>query len=222
MPSSVDEQRRQYAEQRARSVFTAYMTSHPTSTMAGLVQQGRLSPTEGYQLIRETAIDPKTGVDRADLLISTIQYEMSAAAQRRWPLSVVIVDLDDFRQINSELTHVGADEILREIASALRDHVRDSDDVLAGDGDVIRWGGEEFILLLVGANALAASAVAERIRIYIEKTFSNRRPEHRPITASFGVAEWRAETMRTVEDLLRAADGQLYRAKQGGKNRVCA
>jgi len=114
--------------------------------------------------------------------------------------------------VNDIHGHPVGDDVLREFASVLRSTVRDSD--LAG-----RWGGEEFLLLLPGADADGGAQLADRIRTVLpERSFLGRDGEVVSVTCSFGVAQH--EVGGDERALFAAADRALYRAKRDGKNRV--
>jgi diguanylate cyclase (GGDEF)-like protein len=123
---------------------------------------------------------------------------------------VVLADLDEFKEVNDAHGHAVGDEVLRVVAEVLRETLRESD--VAG-----RWGGEEFLLLLPGADEEGAAQLAERVRVALAARSIPSVPGLR-VTASFGVAEYAGET--NTEQLLEAADGALYRAKRAGKDRV--
>ncbi len=106
--------------------------------------------------------------------------------------------------------HAVGDEVLRVFAEVLRETVRESD--VAG-----RWGGEEFLLLLPGADEEGAAQLADRVRSGLAARSIPGVPGLR-VTASFGVAEYAGET--NTEQFVAAADSALYRAKRGGKDRV--
>ena len=137
---------------------------------------------------------------------------MFAYAKRKdAPLSLAVVDLDNFKLINDLHTHLIGDEVLRIASRVLAANVRTSD-------ALVRMGGEEFALLMPGTPAAAAVSVCERMRTELETwDWSSIRPGI-SVTASFGVAC--SQEHQTVEALLRAADELLYRAKREGKNRV--
>lgn len=159
---------------------------------------------------RQALVDGLTGLANRRAASDALHAEAVRAQRLESPLSVVLADLDGFKEVNDEHGHAVGDGVLRAFAEVLRDTLRESD--LAG-----RWGGEEFLLLLPGADEEGAAQLAERVRI----GFAARRipsvPELR-VTASFGVAEYAGET--NTEELLAAADDALYRAKRGGKDRV--
>lgn len=132
-----------------------------------------------------------------------------AAAKDTEPLSVLMLDIDDFKKVNDIYGHDVGDKVLTETAKVLRSHVR------LGD-TVGRWGGEEFLLILPKATEEAAANIADRIR----KAIAEIRvlPNDRSFTASFGVA--RVAPGETFEEFYRRVDSALYDAKNSGKNCV--
>ena len=137
---------------------------------------------------------------------------MFAYSQRTdQPLSVAVIDLDNFKLINDSHTHLVGDEVLRRTAKVLAASIRGSD-------VLVRMGGEEFALLMPGTDEESAYRVCERMRAAMEETdWYALRPQLR-VTASVGIAC--STSFSTAAELLRAADELLYRAKRMGKNRV--
>ena len=128
------------------------------------------------------------------------------------PVSVVLMDLDGFKAVNDELGHAVGDETLRDISQILMKHSR-------GINVVSRYGGDEFVVLLVETSKAGARLYADRIRQVVSTyPFSHGKR----ITASFGIASLPDEEAQTSEDLVRAADDALYAAKRAGKNQVAA
>jgi diguanylate cyclase (GGDEF)-like protein/hemerythrin-like metal-binding protein len=124
---------------------------------------------------------------------------------------VMIVDLDHFKRVNDRYGHPVGDQVLKTMAGVLATRVRESD-------FVARWGGEEFAVIASMTDAAGAARLAEKLRAILEVTHLGPAGSQ---TASFGVAEFRADD--TAESLLQRADGALYEAKEGGRNRVgCA
>ena len=130
------------------------------------------------------------------------------------PLSVVMVDIDHFKKVNDTFGHAGGDKVLSEIAALLKNSVR-KDDVVA------RYGGEEFILILPGAPVERTSAIAERIRESVESTSFDMGSTKIRVTISLGVSNFPSHPAKSKEELVQMADGALYQAKRGGRNRVC-
>jgi diguanylate cyclase (GGDEF)-like protein len=137
---------------------------------------------------------------------------MFAYAQRTGqPLSVAVIDLDNFKLINDSHTHLVGDEVLRRTAKVLAASIRGSD-------VLVRMGGEEFALLMPGTDEESAYRVCERMRGALEETdWYALRPQLQ-VTASVGIAC--STSFATAAELIRAADELLYRAKRMGKNRV--
>jgi len=134
--------------------------------------------------------------------------ETARAGRYAQPFSLILFDIDHFKQLNDRFGHQAGDAALSQLAGRVVPAIRASD-IFA------RWGGEEFVILVPGATAENARLLAEKLRSEIEHG------EFAPVgqlTCSFGVAEFRKGD--SADDLLRRADQALYRAKQGGRNRV--
>jgi diguanylate cyclase (GGDEF)-like protein len=159
---------------------------------------------------RQALVDGLTGLANRRAAADALHAEAARAQRLETPLSVVLADLDGFKDVNDAHGHAVGDAVLRAFAEVLRETLRESD--VAG-----RWGGEEFLLLLPGADEHGAAQLAERIRIGVAARSIPGVPGLR-VTASFGVAEYAGET--NTEQLVAAADGALYRAKHAGKDRV--
>jgi diguanylate cyclase (GGDEF)-like protein len=129
-------------------------------------------------------------------------------------LSMIMVDIDHFKKVNDTFGHDGGDKVLREIASLLKNSVRQHD-------TVARYGGEEFVLLLPGAPLDPTNMVAERIRRLVENTPFDMGQTKIRITISLGISNFPIHRMKSKEELVKMADLALYEAKRGGRNRVC-
>jgi diguanylate cyclase (GGDEF)-like protein len=164
-----------------------------------------------HRMVEQQAlVDGLTALANRRACSDALQAEAARAERSGTPLSVVLADLDRFKDVNDAHGHAIGDEALRTFADVLRETVRESD--VAG-----RWGGEEFLLLLPGADEDGAAQLAERVRARLSARSVAGAPDLR-LTASFGVAEYVPES--GPEPLVRAADRALYRAKRGGKDRV--
>ena len=161
---------------------------------------------------RQALVDGLTGIANRRQCEEALTSEIARAERLGSTLTVVLADLDDFKAVNDAHGHAVGDDVLRTFAGVLRATVRESD--LAG-----RWGGEEFLLLLPGAEAVGAAQLANRVREgFAERSSIGRDGEVVTVTCSFGVAQYRPGDGQ--RELFGAADRALYQAKRAGKNRV--
>jgi diguanylate cyclase (GGDEF)-like protein len=157
-------------------------------------------------------IDPLTRLMNRRALTEQAERLRAAALRHRRPLSLVLFDLDHFKFINDIHGHAVGDEVLRETAALLQQFCR-RDDLAA------RWGGEEFILVLPDTDIHAAITLAERLREQLQQRSLWAGDAAIELRASFGVAALRDQ--ESVDALIADADALLYRAKLGGRNRIC-
>ena len=164
------------------------------------------------RLTRQAHTDALTGLANRRELTVRLEDELARAARTGSSVSFVIADVDDFKSINDRHGHQTGDAILREVAAVLTRSVRETD--LA-----VRFGGEEFVLVLPGARLEHARRTADTIRTALTAIRVDASGgDTVGVTASFGVAEF--PTYGTPDALLAAADAALYQAKRAGKNRV--
>jgi diguanylate cyclase (GGDEF)-like protein len=161
---------------------------------------------------RQALVDGLTGIANRRQCEEALPAEIARSERLGTPLTLVLADLDDFKAINDIHGHAVGDDVLREFASVLRATLRESD--LAG-----RWGGEEFLLLLPGADLVGGAQLADRVRAVLgERAFLGRDGGAFGVGCSFGVAQHHAGD--DGREVFAAADRALYRAKRKGKNRV--
>jgi diguanylate cyclase (GGDEF)-like protein len=161
-----------------------------------------------YRRLEEAArTDELTGLPNRRVLFEVLAHEIERVRRRDGKLSVVFVDIDQFKRINDLQGHQTGDAVLRAAASAIKGGLRAYD-------VVGRYGGEEFVMVLPDTGAWEGHAVAERIR---ETVASKVFPGAVRLTVSLGVADL-AKDM-DADRLLKAADAAVYRAKQAGRNR---
>jgi len=153
--------------------------------------------------------DDLTGLHNRRSFNELFSLALSAARRHGHPLSLIVIDLDHFKDVNDTYGHSVGDLVLKKFAELLKSMVRDED-------VVARWGGEEFIILLSHTASDAAAALAERIRYGFEHDPCSATPF--AVTASFGVAQ--LQDGEQEDALIRRADSALYRAKREGRNRV--
>jgi len=163
--------------------------------------------------LREQAIrDSLTSLFNRRFLEETLDRELSAAARSRSLLTIILLDLDHFKEFNDQYGHEAGDTVLRVVGSLLRGNTRSSD-------VSCRYGGEEFIVVLPGANLELARERAEFLRFTFEQTEIAFSGKILKATLSAGVAAYPTHGS-TREELIRAADSALYGAKRSGRNRV--
>ncbi len=162
----------------------------------------------------QTTRDPLCGVSNRASVLSFLERQSDLSSRHRRPLSVVLCDLDSFKQINDRWGHAAGDEVLRFFGALLLGRLRASDQ--AG-----RIGGEEFLLVLPETTGREAVQVAEALRKSLEMAEIPVEASPEPIgaTCCFGVAQL-AKRDTSGGSLLARADVALYRAKTGGRNRV--
>ncbi|MGB1012904.1 MAG: diguanylate cyclase [Nannocystaceae bacterium] len=164
------------------------------------------------EIYRLSTVDGLTEIFNKRYFLETIDRELSRARRYDRPLALLMFDIDHFKVCNDTFGHRAGDYVLREIASIVRERARKVD-VLA------RYGGEEFSLILPEVETKGAAIFGEKIRAMIEQARFVFEGHHIPITISVGVAELTA-SIANADDLIRAADANLYRAKNGGRNCV--
>ncbi|MFB9993335.1 diguanylate cyclase [Deinococcus oregonensis] len=171
----------------------------------------RLKETLRQQSIR----DALTGLFNRRYLEQTFERELHRATRYSHPIGIVMLDVDHFKRFNDTYGHEAGDTLLQELGSVLRTSIR-------GEDVACRYGGEEFALLLPGANLEQTLKRAEAVRQAVEQMqVTSRGQRLGTVTLSLGVAAF-PQHAGTLSDLLRAADFALYRAKQEGRNRTLA
>ncbi|MFO0713457.1 MAG: diguanylate cyclase [Sandaracinus sp.] len=159
-------------------------------------------------------LDDLTGLYNVRYLQQRFAEEWKRAERHREPLAIAMLDVDHFKLVNDQHGHDVGDAVLREVSTRLKGSVRDTD-------VVARYGGEEFVVLLPSTQLAGALVVAERIR----KAIGSRRVEtaraRLDVTTSIGVALYPSRGVSSKDQLLRAADAALYRAKEEGRDRIC-
>lgn len=171
---------------------------------------------ENEALLRELSVrDHLTGLFNRRYLEETLERELLRASRHQSPLGVIMLDVDDFKQINDTYGHFAGDTVLRKLGKLLCKHVR-------GEDIASRYGGDEFVLVLPGASP---EVTRERARLICEATkafhFNIDGKKIDSVTFSLGIAAF-SQDNPNMAGLLRAADAALYLAKHAGKGRVAA
>ena len=161
-------------------------------------------------------LDGLTGVPNRRTMDEMLENAWKRAARNRTPLSLILIDIDHFKDYNDRFGHVEGDRCLVRVANEMRSTLRRPDDFLA------RYGGEEFLAFPASAPVEAAVALAERLRVLVERLPMEAPASGQPgrVTISAGVAGVDSVPEGSVVDLIASADRALYSAKNAGRNRV--
>ncbi|MDH4099324.1 MAG: diguanylate cyclase, partial [Nitrospirota bacterium] len=167
------------------------------------------------EISRLSVTDGLTGIFNRRYLMEALEKEFIRAKRHNEPISQIMVDIDHFKKVNDTYGHQMGDLVLKETARLLKDALRKSD--IIG-----RYGGEEFCIILPETPLKGAEQVAEHLRTAIETHLFEYGDVSLHATASLGVSSFPENGVSTVDELSRLADEALYRAKEGGRNRVCS
>ena len=168
-------------------------------------------------LAQRAMIDGLTGLWNRPQFDQRLHEEVAASARYDRPLSLILMDVDKFKNLNDTHGHPFGDEVLQAVGDVLQAHARTSD-------CPCRYGGEEFGIILRETDLEGAVVVAERLREALQNLQLRNKGQDVPVTASFGVVSTTLcmnPVNLTREWLVEAADKALYAAKEGGRNRVC-
>jgi len=165
---------------------------------------------EKIQLLAET--DDLTKINNRRQLFALGEQEFNHANRYQHPMSVILLDIDNFKQINDSYGHAAGDVVLRDLAQNCQKSIREAD-VIA------RYGGEEFVIILPSTDLAQGLELAERLRQSVEATPISTKFGSITITISLGVAEITGDTPN-ISALIDQADTALYQAKKKGKNKV--
>lgn len=160
------------------------------------------------ELLRVSVTDPLTGIYNRGKFNEELNFWIDYYNRYENSLSIVLIDIDDFKKVNDIYGHIVGDRVIQSIVNTIKKSVRNTD-IFA------RWGGEEFVLLLPNTDMQQAKEMMERLRINIQ---NNRHDKVDRITCSFGLAVFRQND--NAESLLQRVDKLLYKAKKTGKNIV--
>ncbi|MGH7606403.1 MAG: diguanylate cyclase, partial [Gemmatimonadales bacterium] len=160
---------------------------------------------------QQAAEDALTGLASFRVLRDRLANEVARCNRSGDHFAVLFLDLDNFKQVNDRFGHEAGNEVLRRTARACGRHIRSTD--LAG-----RYGGDEFVVVLVGTGVEGARMVGEKVRAAVQEAGEQLDYPAGLVTASIGVAEYRPN--QEDDDVLVAADRALYRAKAAGRNQV--
>jgi diguanylate cyclase (GGDEF)-like protein len=155
--------------------------------------------------------DSLTGLSNRRCMMDQLSEETKRAKRYGHSVSAVLIDIDNFKNVNDTYGHGAGDKVLVSTAHIIRDSIRETD-------TAARWGGEEFLICLPHTDLHSAVTAAEKIRSAVEENYVSAEGKRISVTISAGVAQHR-ETI-PVDDLIRSADDALYKAKAKGRNCV--
>lgn len=163
---------------------------------------------------KKATIDDCTDLYNARFMYTILENEISRFKRSGQPFGLVFFDLDHFKNVNDNHGHLVGSQLLREVAGVVRECIRPTD-------WGIRYGGDEFVVILQGAGYRETMLVTERIREKLnEKLFFENEGFNIRVPASFGISVF-PEDGGTVEEIIRSADNAMYEAKRTGRNKIC-
>ncbi len=184
-----------------------------STTILKFTYHDHLDETFQRQMYESALRDGLTKAFNKKYFLDRIESEFRFAKRHRVPLSVILFDIDHFKKINDTAGHLAGDQVLAALARKVAETIR-TEDVFA------RYGGEEFAVICRAIEMPGATVFAERLRVAIEKTEFPFAGQIIPVTISLGVAGLPQVDTNEPMGLVSAADDALYKAKNGGRNRV--
>ncbi len=158
-------------------------------------------------------IDPLTGLYNRRYFMDFGKREFETAKRKKGKLSVIMIDIDYFKEVNDRYGHDTGDRVLKKVSAVIRKNLRATD--IPG-----RYGGDEFMIILPGADLTGAVPVADKIRtIFEKKAFAVKGCGRLKLTLSLGVGHY-AQSIKSFDEMVKKADEMLYKSKKEGRNRV--
>lgn len=164
-------------------------------------------------LLELSNTDHLTGLFNRRYMMEALDKEVQRSVRKGGTLSLIILDIDHFKQVNDNFGHLQGDVVLQKVALQLQKELRSYD-------CAARYGGEEFVAILPDSSLKEAMFVADRIRLAVQATKFSGPLAKLGLTVSLGVASFSPEHTPSVDDFIKLADDALYRAKTNGRNRV--
>lgn len=199
---------RKEIEERKKIERSLIEANEKADRMNGKLQQANA------ELEKMTMVDGLTGIFNRRYLDSFLEKLWEINMQEKFPIALIMLDIDRFKQYNDTYGHLAGDECLKQIAQLIDVNLDRKSDFVA------RYGGEEFAILLSNTTEDGAMRVAEKIRFAIEQTEIDNGIEVTSITVSLGVSSMISTRLMSASQLIKTADYALYEAKEAGRNRV--
>lgn len=197
-------------EKLGRKVGVSVASLDYLSNIKDVLNEPKIIEEEKSEYISEfSTIDELTGLYLRDVFNVTLSKNVNEHVRTKMPLSLMMIDIDDFKQVNDKYGHQKGDEVLTKTGKCITEMVREMD--LAA-----RYGGEEMAIIMPNLNKDQAFRAGERIREAIQQL----KFDGPSVTVSIGASEMERDTSCTPEDLIKNADLALYKAKETGKNRT--
>ncbi len=179
------------------------------------LEEVRTKEKELYSLLYEkegkkSTIDEMTQTFNKRYFLDSMKNHITLSEKNLTPLSLIMFDVDYFGSYNNKFGHEAGDRVLKDIAKTAKKEV-------GANGEVCRYGGEEFAVILPNTDVDVAGKIAEKLRAKIENLYDTKRGDNRKVTCSFGVAQWEEED---TPDFVKKVDKFLYVSKEKGRNVV--
>ena len=182
---------------------------------AELVRANERLSTLNKELEEISITDSLTQAFNRQYFMDRIKQEVKRASRYGTHVSLLMLDIDHFKKVNDTYGHQAGDAVLAGASGLIKDGLRETD-LFA------RYGGEEFCLIAMAMELAEAMLLADRLRQKVEDAVFSYGAHRLKVTVSIGVSTWKPELKENFEELVHQADSALYRAKQAGRNRVCA
>jgi two-component system, cell cycle response regulator len=187
-----------------------------SATILKFTYQDEIDEDFQRQMFESASRDALTQIYNKRFFVERLHSEFAFAMRHKALLSLIIFDIDHFKNINDSYGHLAGDYVLATLAKNVIPMIR-SEDVFA------RYGGEEFVIMSRSTDPPSAAVVSERVRQHVERFKFEYEGQCIPVTVSLGLAGMPHAEIKVPDDLLARADKALYEAKRGGRNRlVCA
>ena len=175
------------------------------------IPMGQLEVAKG-KIHKLALIDSLTQIYNRYEIINRLEVEASRVIREDGELSIILIDIDNFKKTNADYGHSVGDEVLKKVANTIQYHIRQYD-------SVGRYGGDEFLIILPNSDLFNTANIAERVRLSIENIEIKQGNQRVPISISAGVAVF-SSAKTDIETLIKRADEALYSAETTGRNRV--